>query len=147
LASSAFIPPYWFRQRCQVEGPEDREDEFAARRRGVHALGEGAKADALLGEILNQRYQVLERPAQAVQPPHDHRVAGSELVQEPVELGSPVKRPRSLVGEDLHAPSGLQRIELERCILIGRRYPCVPEEVSHGVCNRVRNPEIPWATL
>ena len=56
--------------------------------------------------------RVLQRPTQAVEPPHDDRVAGSELVQEPVELRTAVERPRSLVREDLDATSSLQGIEL-----------------------------------
>lgn len=56
--------------------------------------------------------EVLEGPAQAVEPRHDHRVSGAELVQEPIKLWPPVERPRRLVGEDLHARSSLEGVVL-----------------------------------
>ena len=56
------------------QGPEDVEDELAARRGGVDLLGQTLEADPPLRKRGDDLDQVLQRTPQAIEPPDDEGV-------------------------------------------------------------------------
>lgn len=67
--------PLEFSQR-----PENTEHELAPGGRRVDALGERPEPDLLRLEIIDQGEEVLERPPEPVQTPHNDHIAGTELI-------------------------------------------------------------------
>ena len=68
--------PFELRQR-----PEDVEHELTGAGVSVDRLLQAAQPDALRAQRLGVRDEVVQRPAQPVEPPHRQRVAGTELGQ------------------------------------------------------------------
>jgi hypothetical protein len=62
-----------------------------------------------------------------VEPPDHQRVAGPELVEEPIELRPSVESTGSRGSKHLEASGGRERIELKGSVLIDRRHPGIPD--------------------
>jgi len=68
------------------KGPQHLHHHPAGRTGGVHRLGQRAEPGLGLLDPLQDEQQVLQRPRQPVELPHHHDVAGSQLVEQPVQL-------------------------------------------------------------
>lgn len=100
---------------------EDVEDQFAARRSRVDRLGQREEVAASRLEACYELDQVGERAAQAIEPPDDERVAHAHGVDGRAQSGPGAGRAAQLVLEYLMASGGVQRVNLERCALVGGR--------------------------
>jgi hypothetical protein len=118
---------------------EDMEDQPAARRGRVDALLQRDKPDAALGQHRDRVDQMTQRATEAIQPPHDQRVAFAQVVKQPRELGPLVQRATRGVAEDPQTASGGQRVVLQAELLLARRDPCVAQQRPHGA-NRLTTP-------
>lgn len=92
-------------------------------------LSQRAKADPPLAQLLDRLDQVLQPAAQAIEAPHDERVARAKVVNARVELGAVLERARTDVLVDALAPGLLERIGLQRQVLLVDRYPRVADEL------------------
>ena len=104
--------PLELRQRA-----ENVEHELTGAGVGVDRLLQAAQPDALRAQRLGVRDEVLERPAQPVEPPHHQRVAGTEL-GERLAQGGALGRAARRVLEDALAPGRLQRLPLQVELLV-----------------------------
>jgi len=120
--------PLELRQRS-----EDVEHEPAAGRGGVDGLLQRPEPDAALGESMELVDEVPDGAAEPVEAPDDEGVAGAELVEELVEFGSVLQGPGHGVDEHAVAACCVERIDLQRRVLVGSGHACVPEEVTHEV--------------
>lgn len=107
---------------------EQVDHQPAAGGGGVDVLGQGPEPHPFVLELGHRVEQMTDRTAQPIQPPDHHSVPGTQLLAEPPHLGTLVKESRSRVDEDHEAPGLLQRIHLQRSILIGRGDPGIPQQ-------------------
>ena len=94
------------------EGAENVEDEPSAARIGVDGLLEALEADAPGAEVLGPGDQVLERPAKAIEAPHDRGISGPKVGKRLVEV-RPLGGGAGGVFEDLFAAGLRECIALE----------------------------------
>ncbi len=118
--------PFELRQRG-----EDVEHEPATGRGGVDGLLQGPEPDAALGESVQLIDEVPDGPTEPVESPDDESVAGAELVEELVELGPVLERPGHGVDEHAVAASGVERVDLQRRVLVCGGHARIPEKVTH----------------
>lgn len=98
-------------------------------KRGLHALScSDTKPDAALGEHRDRVDQMAQRSTQAIQPPHDQRVALAKVLKQPRQLGPLVQRAARGIAEDPPTARGAQRVVLQAELLLARRDPRVPEQ-------------------
>src|SRR3954466_5670301 len=71
-----------------------------------------------------------ERASQAVEPPHDHGVAGAELVEHRVQRRPLCELPGRLVDEDSLATRRAEGVLLEGFVLVQGRHPRVADLVA-----------------
>ena len=90
--------------------------QLARRGGGVDPLGQRHKRHAQGLEFVKQRHEVLERPAQSIQPPTDQDIEPPPLdtLQESIEGGSTVASPRdALVDEFGRGPAPCSNVPAE----------------------------------
>jgi len=104
---------------------EDVEDELAPRRGGVDLFGETLEANAPRGKRRDYLDQVLQRTAQAIEPPDHARVPGSEVREHVIQDRSVGLRAAGCFLVNLAAAGGRQRIELQVEGLLPGRDPGV----------------------
>jgi hypothetical protein len=85
---------------------------------GLQTRGERPKSNVPRLEIVEQHDQITQRPAQAVEFPHDQRIPGLQRGKAPRQLRTLYMCAGGLVGEDALAPCPLQRGQLQIGILI-----------------------------
>jgi hypothetical protein len=81
------------------------------------------EADAPLGESADRIDEVAQRAPEPVQPPHHERVALTEVIERPRQLGPLAERAAGRVAEDPGASRRGERIMLERELLLDRGDP------------------------
>jgi len=69
------------RPKVIVGDTRSYSDMLAARGGGVDVLRQAAKADLALSQSVHRVDQVAERTAETIEAPHDHGVAGADLVE------------------------------------------------------------------
>ena len=118
---------------------EHMEHQHAAWRGGVDALGQRHQPDAAFLELLGRRDQLLQRPGEPVELPHDQHVALAQHVVEHAREFGPVRlRAGRLLGVDLLAAGTPKRVELQLGRLVGRADPGVadPHPAPHVLKTR-----------
>jgi hypothetical protein len=106
---------------------EDVKDQLPAWRRRVDALREADELNTTLAQLFDHLDQVGQGPAEAVQFPHDKRVAWARLGERFGQLRAVSLCATGGVGEDAHASGFLQCALLERRVLVQRRDKSVPD--------------------
>jgi len=86
--------------------------------RRVEGFGQAAKPDISHPQVLDGFDQLLHRPRQSVELPHNERVAAAREFECVVQRGSIRDRARHLLGENLCAPGFGQRVALQGKILV-----------------------------
>lgn len=76
--------------RIMRDRPEYMEYEHAARRGGIDALGQRHPPDAALFEIPGRGDQLLQRPGEPIELPHDQYVAPAQHVVEHAREFGPI---------------------------------------------------------
>ncbi len=112
------------------QGGEDMEHEPATGRGGVDRLLQRSEPDTSLPQCLQLVDQMPDRSPEPVEPPHDESVAWSELIEQLGELRPVLERSGHCVDPHPVAAGSVQRVELQRRVLIGRRHPRVPEKLT-----------------
>ena len=107
---------------------EDVKHQPAAGSRRVDGLGERAKSDAALLQVLDGLDELPDRAGEAIQLPDDQGVAAAHEVKRGLELGPVALSAGSLLGEGLLAAAALEGVELERGVLILRGDAGVADE-------------------
>ena len=102
------------------------------RGRGVDLFGQRAKADLAVVQILDRVDQVFEAAAKPIQAPDHERVPRGEELKAGVELGAMAQRPRADIAKHAPAPGLLERIELQREVLIVRRHARIADQLVAG---------------
>ena len=94
---------------------EDREQEFALGRGGVHALGQRAERDAAVSQLPDDGEEVGQRATETIEFPHHEGVALPELLETCPQPRAVVPRPLSavLVQVALVDACGKQRVALQ----------------------------------
>jgi hypothetical protein len=139
------------RQQPEVTDPMATYATLAPRpaRRSLNMLGVFAEfeTDRLLGrsqgdtlglELVHDVLKVFQRTRQSVDTCDDERVAGTQKVEQHLQLGAAVAtRTTGLLGTNHLAARRLQRGTLDREIVIDSRYPGVTVN-GHGMCEASR---------
>jgi hypothetical protein len=81
---------------------------------------QAAKADAAVFERADGVDQVPQAAPEPIELPHHQRVAGPQVVEGAGEFGPLRDRAARLLAEHALAARGLQRVELQRGVLLGR---------------------------
>jgi len=110
---------------------EDMKDQLPSCARCLDLLGDALEADSLFFQLGDDVHEVGQTAAKPIQPPHNKRVARSDLVQQFVQLGPSCQRSRDDIDEDPVTACRLQRVDLEGCILVRGGHACVSEKMSH----------------
>src|SRR3546814_5782416 len=86
------------RQRSLVLGEraEQREQQLAMRRGGIHLFRQRPEGDAAFLEVGDDRQQVRQRAAEPIELPDNQRVAVVHVVEAGYQAGAIVARPGSL---------------------------------------------------
>ena len=95
------------------QGGEQVQLQLAVRSRRVDRLSQRSKRDVSLLEQRNDVDQVAQAAAEAIEPLHDERVAGAQVVQAGFELGALADRAGADVAEDSRGAGLLERVELK----------------------------------
>ena len=94
---------------------------------GVDGLAQGRQGDPAAVQVGHHVDQVPQRPAEPVQPPHHHGVAGAQLSEQLVQGRAGLQRSRRLVREDAVDAGSLQGVELEALVLLEGADPGIAE--------------------
>ena len=112
---------------------EDVKHQPAAGSRCVDGLGERAKSDAALFQVLDGLDELPHRAGEPVELPDDQGVAAAHEVKRGLELGPVALGAGCLLGEGLLAAASLEGVELERGVLILRGDAGVADEYKFCV--------------
>ncbi len=107
---------------------EHMKNQPPLRGRRVEGFGQAAKADALQPQFLDGFDQLLHRARQAVELPHDQRVAAAREFQRLAQGWSIRYRARQLLGKNLPTSRFGERVPLQGEILVDGRHPRVAEQ-------------------
>ncbi|CAJ6538235.1 Uncharacterised protein [Burkholderia pseudomallei] len=113
------------------------EHKAPARRGGIDALGQRAKADTALFQLGHGLHQVGQRAAQAVELPDGQRIAFAQIGQGGGQAWPVGFRAARHVLEHLRRAGGVQRLMLHGRVLIGRRYAGVADHMASEVARAV----------
>jgi hypothetical protein len=113
------------------QGREDVEDELAAGGGGVDCLLQAPESDPALSQSSDGVDQVAERPAEAVELPHNQGVTRPQLVQELLENGPVGAGAAGRLGEHPVAAGCHERVNLELGLLVGGRDAGIAKQMSH----------------
>ena len=119
---------------------EHVKNEPPLRGRRVEGFGQAAKPDISQPQFLDCFDQLLHRPRQAVELPHNQRVAAPREFERVVKGWAIRDRARHLLGENLPASRLGQRVPLQGKILVNGRNPRVADQ--HAL--RMDFPVRPW---
>ncbi len=114
------------------QGAEDVELKTPGRGRGVDLFGQRAKADLAVVQVLDRVDQVFEAAAKPIQAPDHERVAGGEELKAGVELGAMAQGPRADIAKHAPAAGLLERVELQREVLIVRGHARIADQLVAG---------------
>lgn len=92
---------------------------------------QGSEPDPAFGEGVELVDEVADGSAEPVKSPDDEGVAGADLVEELVELGSVFEGPGHGVDEHAEAAGRVECVDLQRGVLVGGRHARVSKEVTH----------------
>ncbi len=108
---------------------EHVEDEPSAARGGVDGLLQGPEPNPAIRESVELVDEVSDGATEPVEPPDDEGVSRANLVDELVELGAVLEGPGHGVDKHSKAAGRIERVDLQRRVLIGGGHARVPEEV------------------
>ena len=97
---------------------------------GVDRLAQGVERDPSLFEPGDDLDQVAQAATQAVKPPDHEAVASAQVVQAALELRALADRARPDVAEDASAAGLLERVELQRGVLLTGGDAGVPDPLT-----------------
>lgn len=100
------------------QGGEDVQLQLAGRGGGVDRLAQGLERDPSLFEPGDDVDQMAQAATQAVKPPDHEGVASAQVIQAVLELRALADRARPDVAEDASAAGLLERVELQRGVLL-----------------------------
>lgn len=104
------------------------EDEPSSGRTGVETLGERANAHAACGQNLNEANKMHQRAAEAIEPPHDQRIAAFKHGQRSIETRARMlSTGNSPIFKDPCAPRTTECIVLQVEIRLVRGDACVTD--------------------
>lgn len=134
------------------ERGHDMKQQRPTRRSRVDALGERSKLNASYAELVDQFDELRQRAPQAVQTPHDQRIALGQRSHRLAEAGARESCTRDpLIGEDVIAARRFQRCKLQVEILIIGRNSRVSNSHSFWSCaarpDPASEPELGIASL
>lgn len=112
------------------EGAGKIEEHPSLRGGAVQLLGEASESYVVLGELVDEAYEVFEVAAQSVQTPDDHGVAWAQGFEHPVEFGTACLRTAGVIYVYPLATGLLQRVGLEVGLLVDGADPGVSD--VHG---------------
>lgn len=108
--------------------PEHRQHEPSTGRGRVDSLGQRAQMNPPARQRLYEFQQVLERPGQTVEPPHDQGVAWPQVSKTLVEFRARGHRAADpLIHERLLHASRVERVELEARALLDSAHPRISD--------------------
>ena len=100
------------------QGGEDVQLQLAGGGGGVDRLAQGVERDPSLFELGDDVDQMAQAATQAVEPPDHEGVASAQVIQAVLELRALADRARPDVAEDASAAGLLERVELQRGVLL-----------------------------
>ncbi len=113
------------------QGAEHVQHQTSCGACGVDLFGQLSQTHIAGGEISNEVQQIWQRASQPVQSAHHHRVTCVGCRNKFVERRAMSVHTRGDIGPHPRTASGGQSIGLTVGGLIGRRYPCISQQLTH----------------